>query len=316
MMRVCFHAGWGYYFKWLSVGLSVLSAKVFAGQTEAEFYMWKNDSFVVMPYDVGPGAHRFDDNFWLEPKPAPERNAWFTSQLGQDEFIMLLNDYKEKGFFVDLAANDYSFLSNTGGIEKYYKWDGICIEPNPQYHSGILFNRKCKLVSNPVYSKNNHMVHFHLDDWASGIVGEDMDNKKENKGVDMTLQTVTLTEILKYFNAPKIIDYLSLDVEGGELHVMKHVLHNSEHVFLTMTVERPTPHLHEILHKHKYWMLTQLPLKTDPAYEITRKKFGEIVYIHESHPKFKNHMVKYRPGAETTWFDEDHPFLNKPKWVE
>ena len=170
--------------------------------------------------DVGTGSPRFNDNYWLTPNPAGG-NAWFTSQLGQDEFILLLNDYKTDGFFVDLASNDYSYLSNTLGIEKYYKWKGICIEPVYLYHEGLLKMRKCTVVTNPVYSKNNHLVKFHLGDWASGIIGEDMDNKKEEKGIDMTLQTVTLVEILNYLEAPKVMDYLSLDVEGAETHVMQ-----------------------------------------------------------------------------------------------
>ncbi len=291
--------------------LSCASVAVSASQS-AKYYHWSNSSFSEKELKLDDSAPRFSDNFWLEPRQG-QKNAWFTSQLGQDEFILLLNSYKKDGYFVDLAANDYSFLSNTAGIEKYYKWKGICIEPNFQYHENLLKHRKCTLVSNPVYSKNNHVVHFHLDDWASGIVGEDMDNKKEEK-LDLKLQTVTLQEILDYLKAPKVIDYLSLDVEGGEMHVMQHLLHNTDYIFLTMTVERPTPHLHSLLNKHGYWMLTQLPLQTDPLYGNIRKKFGEIVYIHKNHPMFEEHMIKYRPSAETTWYDQDHPFLNRPVW--
>ena len=59
---------------------------------------------------------------------------------------------------MDLASNDYSFLSNTQGLERYQGWKGVCIEPNPQYHDNLLAKRRCTLVTNPVYSVNNHEV--------------------------------------------------------------------------------------------------------------------------------------------------------------
>ena len=138
-------------------------------------------------------------------------------------------------------------------------------------------------------------------------------NTKAEEKIDLKLSTVTLVEILDYLQAPQVMDYLSLDVEGGELHVMQHLLHNSHYTWLTMTVERPTEHLHILLHKHGYWMLTQLPL---PHIKRTAgvARFGEIVYIHKTHPDFNTHMQSYRASVSVEWYGAQHTFLLTPAW--
>ena len=46
--------------------------------------------------------------------------------------------------------------------------------------------------------------------------------------------------------APKVIDYFSLDVEGAEDNIIKNFTFN-EYKILSMTIERPTPKINEIL---------------------------------------------------------------------
>jgi hypothetical protein len=72
-----------------------------------------------------------------------------------------------------------------------------------------------------------------------GIISNDSDNKprtgktekklEKNElqgslnsvGEEVSLVTTTLTSILIHFRAPHVIDYLSLDVNGGELSVLE-----------------------------------------------------------------------------------------------
>ena len=49
-------------------------------------------------------------------------------------------------------------------------------------------------------------------------------------------------------NAPKVIDYLSLDVEGAELEVLKNFPFK-KYKFLSMKIERPSKELNKILFK-------------------------------------------------------------------
>ena len=68
----------------------------------------------------------------------------------------------------------------------------------------------------------------------SGIVAANLDNKlrynssQESAGAvekqpedEVEMIPTTLTEILTAFRAPKIIDYMSLDVEGAEAYVLQ-----------------------------------------------------------------------------------------------
>jgi hypothetical protein len=63
----------------------------------------------------------------------PHLAAQWTSQVGQDRTIADIFDGKRGGFFLDLAANDATFLSNTLMLEQSFGWRGICVEANPGY---------------------------------------------------------------------------------------------------------------------------------------------------------------------------------------
>jgi hypothetical protein len=63
----------------------------------------------------------------------PHLAAQWTSQVGQDRTIAEIFDGKRGGFFLDLAANDATFLSNTLMLEQSFGWRGICVEANPGF---------------------------------------------------------------------------------------------------------------------------------------------------------------------------------------
>jgi len=216
---------------------------------------------------------------------------YFTSQVGQSEIIASFFDGKRDGFFVDLAANHYKELSNTYALEKCYHWKGICIEPNAEYRKGILENRLCKLAVNPVSSYSGQEVKFKMDGPMGGIVNDEI---KATNQVEI-LETVTLNNLLAAMNAPSTIDYLSLDVEGYEHHVLKH-FDFGLYTILTMSIERPPKILHDHLSHHGYWFVTQL---RHPQHGY----FGECIYMHSTHAKFEGVMNKYRSNLDpsTTW---------------
>ena len=64
-------------------------------------------------------------------------------------------------------------------------------------------------------------------------------------------RTRTLEKILVENNAPKVIDYLSLDVEGAETEILRYFNFN-KYTFLCLTVERPTPELNNLLFSNDY----------------------------------------------------------------
>ena len=117
-------------------------------------------------------------------------------------------------------------------------WDGICIEPNPSYHAGYK-NRRCKLVGEVAGSPARN-ISFVMAGSGGGVVGAQFKNKKAGKTSEVvTMCTVPLVDILRKYNAPRVIDYLSLDVEGAESTVLDATFPFDEYRFLTMTIEQP-----------------------------------------------------------------------------
>ena len=175
------------------------------------YYEYENGVFNKKTVTEAPNT---EDN----PKESKALRREFTSQVGQDRLVYNTLDKKKGGYFVDLAANHFVLLSNTFSLEQHHSWSGICIEPNPMYLYGLVTRRTCNVLVNPISDKADEHLTFRLKHVYGGFVSPDMDNSNTNKqdGSDVTLTTATLTDTLDFFNAPHVIDYLSLDVEGAE----------------------------------------------------------------------------------------------------
>jgi hypothetical protein len=185
------------------------------------------------------------------------------SQCDQDKLVLaLLQEKQRNGYFIDLAANDAIALSNTYQLERHYGWSGICIEPNPRYWDNLVRLRTCHVAAAVVGGKTrNERVNFFLIEGgrapSAGILGFDNkmtdvgDKSKKKQGRSVPFYTVPLVEILDRYNAPTVIDYLSLDVEGAEYYVMRDFPFDS-YAFRILTIERPTQELVDLLYQHRY----------------------------------------------------------------
>lgn len=220
----------------------------------------------------------------------------FISQKGQDEWIIKeVFKGKRDGYFVDLAASDGKSYNNTWLLENKYGWKGICIEPNPITFQKLKQNRKGTLV-NACIDFDNHEVDFRIDfGGQGGIVADDTDNnfrlRKEDleksyaSGGIIKMKTRTLEQVLDENNAPEVIDYLSLDVEGNETRVFKNFPFN-RYRFLAMTIERPTPELNAQLFANGY-VFVQNSTRLNPY---------DSYYVHKSIPGFD--QIKKKPFAQ------------------
>ncbi len=147
------------------------------------------------------------------------------SQIGQDKEIVHFFGGKKEGYFVEIGAYDGKTLSNTLALERELKWNGICVEPLPQRFKQVLENRNPELCTSFNYaldSIGNQTVKFSCFEMESGIK-ERIDKYQfvVEQGTEIEVQTQTLNWILEQAKAPRVIDYLSLDVEGNELEVLK-----------------------------------------------------------------------------------------------
>ena len=199
----------------------------------------------------------------------------------QDEWVAKdIFKLKKKGFFIDLASTDGIHQNNTYVLEKRLNWSGICIEPNASFFNRLKKNRNCICV-NSVVSKNESNVKFFENGGIGGIIGDKYDNnyqkrsallsKKKNFRKIKNYRSTTLLSILKKFNAPKTIDYLSLDVEGSEEEILKKFPFK-KYKFLTLTIERPSKSLNKLLFKNKYLFVKNYKVDTFYIHKSLQKK--------------------------------------------
>jgi len=181
------------------------------------------------------------------------------SQAGQDFWVSCeAFNQKRDGFFLEIGAADGLTFSNTYFLEKKLNWTGICIEANPFYLNKLRTNRICTIVE-ACLDNEIHEIEFKSAGLYGGIVDEDTDNlKKEDNSETVLMMTQILTEILIRYQAPKIIDYMSIDVEGAEYRILKNFPFDS-YCFLTITIERPSEDLVSLLEFHNYKIVKIIP---------------------------------------------------------
>jgi hypothetical protein len=189
-----------------------------------------------------------------------EQVQWF-GQRQQDLVVSTLLRGKKNGYFIDLAANDAVRISNTYALEANLDWNGLCIEPNPEYWAGLAY-RKCDIVGAVVSKTNKEELQFRYTEngQRSGIIGGNFENKgdkKKSKDVDLPRYGVKLEDIFSRFHTPTVIDYMSLDVEGAEEFVMENFPFD-KYRFNILTVERDTEQLTSILEQNGYKLLKVL----------------------------------------------------------
>jgi hypothetical protein len=196
-----------------------------------------------------------------------KRRKWF-SQTNQDQVVIGLLRNKREGFFIDLAANDAQKYSNTYALERRFGWEGICIEPNPEYWFDLSRFRTCKVVAAIVGRDRMEEIKFNYRGVFGGINrGEEFDNGEEYAKVSIPAFTVPLEEILERTDTPHVIDYLSLDVEGAETYIIKNFPLSSYQIKI-MTVERPDEELQQHLKANGFKLMGDI------------SDFGESLWIH------------------------------------
>ncbi len=182
------------------------------------------------------------------------------AQLGQDAFALIANNYKRDGFFVEFGATNGIDLSNSFLLEKNFGWRGIVAEPSPAWHSALYENRDCFIEPNCVWKESGEKLEFDvvergefstLTQFSAG----DMHSEKRKKSERILVETISLLDLLKKYDAPSRVDYLSVDTEGSEFDILS-VFDFDEYRFGCITVEHNfTPQrskIHDLLVKYGY----------------------------------------------------------------
>ena len=143
----------------------------------------------------------------------------------------------QDGFYVEIGANDGRSFSNTYRLEHSLNWSGILVEPilhkhfeskkyrstnqnifiygacvSSSYDSDVLKLYYSNLMTTPVSSKDEE-----AELWATN--GQKFLQENE-EALPIWAPALTLSSVFSSHNVTKV-DFLSIDVEGGELDVLE-----------------------------------------------------------------------------------------------
>ncbi|MEB3981990.1 FkbM family methyltransferase [Mycobacterium sp. 663a-19] len=234
---------------------------------------------------------------------SPERfEQGYQSQIGQDMFLnrWFFKD-RGPGFFVDVGAYDGIVGSNTFYFEKHLHWNGIAFEPNPPAFEALRANRSCHLIQGCAYDRDGQISFLGLSESAQrkaksrrpgsvlamifdsnhggamlGGIPEHMNQvrwvewiRKAMK-LDQTEHTVPcfrIDSVLRDRGA-EIVDFLSIDVEGAELEVLRGIDFERVQVNVICIEHNPEfPAVHDLL--------------TTSGFEYAGLLFFDEIFVHK-----------------------------------
>lgn len=163
------------------------------------------------------------------------------SQLGQELFVLSQLEFERNGFFVEFGATNGRDLSNTYLLEKDFGWNGILAEPARIWHSQLTANRSARIDFDCVWKVSGENLVFNEARFPElstieNFNASDMHKKSRDHGKNYKVSTISLLDLLQKHEAPKVIDYMSLDTEGSELEILE-AFDFSQYQIKVITVE-------------------------------------------------------------------------------
>jgi FkbM family methyltransferase len=219
----------------------------------------------------------------------------FFSQYHQDSSLenCIFKGYKN-GFYMDVGAHDGVLINNTLYFEQNHNWKGVNVEPLERVFNNLVTNRPNAININCAISDTDGVSEFYSNkgytEMLSGLVSE-YDERHFNRLNYENANVGGSTEIVKIItkrieticdeNNIKNINYLSIDVEGGEMKVIQSI--NFEKVFIDVIgfennypdiVYKPINYL-----KEKGYIL--LPLHDGDVFMIHKDSFfiNNIIFV-------------------------------------
>ena len=182
----------------------------------------------------------------------------------------------DNGYFVELGANNGVHQSNTLYFEKYRGWRGVLVEPTLHNYLMCRQNRAannkffCNACASFDYKdKFVEIIYSNLMSVPLGLesdIADPVGHAKEGKqflqafeeNVSFGAVAKTLNQILLEADAPKLIDFLSLDVEGAEIEDLRGLDHAQFKFKYACIENRSFDRLNDFMANHGYVFIEKL----------------------------------------------------------
>jgi FkbM family methyltransferase len=143
----------------------------------------------------------------------------FYAQQGEDIYTVInyINNVTSDGVFVEIGGFDGLTFSNTKFFEDVLGFKGVLIEPTEQFYKMKANRPLCDCYKLAV-AKTKSKVKFLGDHATAGLVDTMADSFKEGwhkNSIEYEVDAEPFRDILARSNI-KYIDFMTIDVEGGE----------------------------------------------------------------------------------------------------
>ena len=155
------------------------------------------------------------------------------SQLFQDVCASFIIGNKFEKTFLEFGATDGFELSNTHMLENELSWKGALSEPSPQWHKSLKENRKnSKIIIKCIWKNSGEKLDFFMSetgiystlndfiDYDIKTMSGNNDLRKKN-GKLITVDTISLNDVVKEYFNNNCPSYISIDTEGSEYEILK-----------------------------------------------------------------------------------------------
>jgi FkbM family methyltransferase len=168
----------------------------------------------------------------------------FPGQADQDLLAYLYFRGKKTGFFLDIGAYDGVTYSNSYVFERL-GWRGACVEPLPGVFERLRRNRRCDCYQAALAGSRDPdalFIHAVGVDTLSGLESEmagghgDWIAREGGRPERIRVKTMTFPDLMANYPELRTVDFLSLDVEGAEMAVLK-TIDFDKYAFGLITVE-------------------------------------------------------------------------------
>lgn len=211
--------------------------------------------------------------------PATRQDEWLFRKIAEGGF--------GRGYFIDLGAHNGVHHSNTLALEVYQDWNGMLVEADPLLYQQMHQNRpQCLSVHATVGTETtkDEGKEFVFGNAYGGLVEfmppEWLAEHKRRENRVAVVPTVSLYDLMDSTQCPSIVDYLSLDIEGAELPVLRKF-------FDQMNEPEARPFIFRFLSvefRYDQMLLDSLnDLLTSKGYELDCVQGFDALFNHKTH---------------------------------